>query len=141
MAVTVTLYNHTAKLFANGDVDLANLKVMLLNASGTVTASHTAISSISANQVSGNGWTTGGVALSGVAVTTTTTNDATLDATDISVTASGGTIGPAENAVIYDATGNYPLVHIAFGGAKSADAGADFKITWNASGIATWTVA
>ena len=140
MAVTASLYNHTAKLFANGDVDLAACKVMLLNASGTFTASHTAISSISANEVSVNGWDVGGELLASVAVTVTTTNDATLDAADLSITASGGAIGPAENAVIYDDTGNYPLVHISFGEAKTADSGTPFAITFNASGIITWTV-
>ncbi len=46
MAVTVNTYNHTlAKLFA-GDVDLANLRAMLLNDDATFTASHTSRHSV-----------------------------------------------------------------------------------------------
>jgi hypothetical protein len=140
MAVTVSLYNHTAKLFANGDVDLAAIKVMLLDATATFTASHTAISSISGDEVSGNGWDVGGELLASAAVTTTTTNDATFDAADLSVNASGGAIGPAIAACIYDDTGNYPLFYVDFGESKTADSGTPFVFTWNASGIVTWTV-
>ena len=45
-----------------------------------------------------------------------------FDADDISVTASGGAIGAAENAVIYNVTDTDALVcHIAFGESKTAD--------------------
>lgn len=139
MAVTISLYNHTPKLFANGDVDLTALKLMLLDNDATFTASHTAISSISGDEVSGNGWDTGGELLDNAAVTVVTTNDAKLDADDISVTATGGNIGPAYKGVIYDDTGNYPLAFIDFDGAQTAGNGTAFLVTWNASGIFTWT--
>jgi len=142
MAVTVTLYNQTARDFADGSHPASNtFKVALLDASGTVTATNTVWSDVSANEVSGNGWTAGGETLASVSVTTITTNDSKFDAADISVTAIGGAIGPAENAVIYDASDSNSLIaHIAFGEAKTADTGTDFKITWNASGIFTWSV-
>lgn len=41
MAVTIQLYSHTPKLFANKQVDLANIKAQLLNNSASFTASHT----------------------------------------------------------------------------------------------------
>lgn len=138
MAVTITLYNHTAKLFSNGDVDLAALKFML-TLSYSFTASHTAISSVSGSQVSGNGWAAGGEAIGSAAVTTVTTNDAKLDGSDIDKTASGGAIGPADGGVIYDDTGDYPLAYVAFGASKSADAGTHFIVTWDSAGIITWT--
>jgi hypothetical protein len=140
MAVTINLYDHTAKLFANKEVDFTGLKVVLLDSSGTFTASDTQYSDISANEVSGNGWSAGGMALSGVAVTNVTTNDAMLDATDLSVTASGGAIGPAENAVIRDVTNNKLIAHISFGASQTAGVGTPFLFTWNASGIISWTV-
>lgn len=139
MAVTISLYNHTPKLFANGEVDLTAIKLMLLNNSATFTAAHTDISSISGNEVSGSGWSSGGELLSGVAVTAVTTNDAKLDADDVSVTATGGNIGPAYKAVVYDATGSFPLAFIDFGGSQEAGNGTAFLVTWNASGIITWT--
>lgn len=139
MAVTITAYNHTAKLFGNQQVTLSTLKVMLL-LSHTFTATHTNMTGITGNQVSGNGWTSGGETIANVAVTTVTTNDAKLDGDDISKTASGGAIGPADGAVIYDSTGNYPLFYINLDGSHIADETAPFNITWNASGIAVWTV-
>lgn len=144
MAVTISLYDHTAKLFANGDVTLSTLKVQLLSASASFTASHTALTSVNnsgAYEVDGNGWTTGGETLANVAVTVTGTNDAKLDADDVSVTATGGSVGPASYAVIYDDTdaSDAPLAFIDFDGAQEAGVGTDFKITWNANGIITWT--
>ena len=67
------------------------------------------------------------------------TNDAKLDANDVSVAAVGGAIGPADAAVVYAKSLNKPLIYIDFGEIKSADAGTDFKITWHADGIITWT--
>lgn len=144
MAVTVSLYNHTPKLFANGEVTLASLKLMLLNDSATFDATDvyaTDVSSSGTYEVSGNGWDAGGEAISGAAVTTVTTNDAKLDADDMSVNASGGDIGPAYKAVIID--GSYSpalaLVWIDFGEAQTAGSGTPFAVTWNASGIISWT--
>lgn len=137
---TIALYNHTRKLFANGEVNLADLKLMLLNGH-TFTASHTNISSISANQVSGNGWAAGGEVIASPTIAIVNTNQARLDATDISVTATGGAIGPTDGAVIYqDTVGfEYPLFYITFSGSKTADDGAPFNVTWDASGITTWS--
>lgn len=137
MAVTISLYNHTPKLFANGDVDLGALKFMLTD-EHSFSAADTDLSGISGDEVSGSGWDAGGEAISGAAVTVTGTNDAKLDGDDITVTATGGAIS-ADGGVIYDNTGDYPLAYVAFGETKTADEGADFKITWNAGGIITWT--
>lgn len=146
MAVTISQYNHTAKKFANGEVTLSTLKVQLLNNSAAFNAADTALTSVNnagAYEVSGNGWTAGGETIAGAAITTVTTNDAKLDGTDISKTATGGSIGPAYKAAIYDDTdaSDAPLFFIDFGGVQEAGVGTDFKITWNANGIATWTVA
>jgi hypothetical protein len=142
MAVTISLYNHTAKLFANGDVDIPNLKLMLLNNSASFTAANTTpnqVSNTGAYEVSGNGWAAGGVALAAEAVTTVTTNDAMLDANDVSVTASGGSIGPAYKALVLDATNSYALAFIDFGGSQEAGDGTDFKVVWAAGGLISWT--
>lgn len=143
MADTIQLYNHTAKLFANKEITIGTtLKVMLLNSSGSFTASHTTITDVSTNQVSGNGWDAGGEPLQSAAVTTVTTNDAKLDADDLAITASGGSIGPASYAVIYDDAhaSDVLLAFITFNSAQTATVGNNFTIAWNASGIFTWTV-
>lgn len=143
MADTIQLYNHTAKLFANKEITIgANLKVMLLDSDAAFDATDTNIGDVSADQVSGNGWAAGGEALQNAAVTTVTTNDAKLDADDITVTATGGTIGPASYAVIYDDAhaSDVLLAFITFGSPQTATVGMDLVITWNANGIFTWTV-
>lgn len=131
-------YNHTKQLFANGDVAIANLKVMLTNGY-TFDAAQTALTQVTAAEVSGNGWPAGGKAIANAAVTVVTTNDAKLDGDDISVTATGGDIGPADGLVVVDATNSRPLFHHAFGSAQTAGDGTPFNITWDAAGIVTWT--
>jgi len=142
MAVTVTAYNHTRKLFANSQINLSLLKVMLLN-NHTFDAADTNISAIETEEASGNGWDTGGEALASAAITVVSTSQAMLDAADLSVTATGGSIGPADGAVIYqDDSGNeFPLLYIDFDGEHTAGSGTDFKITWHANGIHRWRVA
>jgi len=144
MAVTASLYDHTVRLFADtgGGLDLTDLYVELLDPGAPFAASETSMDNVDdtgTQEVYGNQWDTGGMLLTACGVSIVTTNDAKLDAADITVTATGGAIGPADAAVIYAKTLNKPLVYIDFGEVKTADAGTDFKITWNASGIITWT--
>lgn len=147
MAITATLYNQAAKKFANAEVNLADLKFMLLNSSAAFDATDTSIDDVAGagspthpNEVSGNGWTQGGEALANAAVTTVTTNDAKLDADDIAKTATGGSIGPANYGVIYEETSGDVLVFVDFDGAKEAGETTQFKILFAAGGIVTWTV-
>lgn len=143
MAVTIQLYNHTTLRFANGaNAATDTYKVALLNSSSSFVASHTAASNVMTGvEVYGNGWTQGGETLTNVTISTVTTNDAMFDADDISVTATGGPIGPAYNAVLINATdaNSPPVAYINFGEAKQADVGTPFKINWNAAGIITFT--
>lgn len=127
------LYNHTRKLFQNGDVNIGSLKVMLTNGY-TFAAAETDMTNATADQVSGNGWAVGGPALAGAAVTVTSTNESTLDANDVSVTATGGSIGPATGIVIYDSVESTPLFHFSYASQTAAD-GTPFNINWDALGI------
>lgn len=133
-------FNHTRRKFANNEIDLADLKVMLVGAGYTFAAAQTAITAAAAEQVSGSGWAAGGVALSNPVITTTGTNEATLDADDISETASGGDIGPAAALVIYanDEEDDPPLFHYAFPTPQTAGEGTDFNINWHEDGIHVW---
>jgi len=131
------LYNHTRKLFANGEVNVSNLKVVLVNAY-TFSATETNLTNVAAAQISGNGWAVGGQPIVSAAITVDGA-DAKLDGNDISVTAVGGEIGAATALVIVDATSSKPLFHFAFPSSQTAGEGTPFNINWNAAGIATWS--
>lgn len=145
MAVTISLYNNATKRLANKEITLTTLKAMLLNNTATFDGANATLAAVAGagntKQVSGNGWTAGGVTLTNVAVTTVTTNDAKLDADDVVVTATGGPIGPAYACVVYDDTdvNDAPLFYIDFGSAQTAGDTTDFKIVWHTDGIITFT--
>ncbi len=143
MAVTISLYNHTAAKFADGSFAAADTyKVKLLTAA-TFNATHTTLAGTGGTEsTTATGYTAGGQALASVAVTTVTTNDAKFDANDLTWSASGGAI-VASYAILYNDTDadDPPVAFIDFGGSESAGDGTDFIIVWNASGIFTWTVA
>jgi hypothetical protein len=134
-------YNHTRKLLWNKEVDFAVLKAMLVGAGYAFGAAETVMSTAAAQQVSGNGWTAGGPTLASVAITVVDTNGAMIDAADVSVNASGGSIGPATGVVIYDSTGANaaawkPLFYYEFAEAKTATVGQPFNLTFATTGIA-----
>lgn len=142
MAVTISLYNHTAARFASGANAVGDTyKVKLLTAA-TFSAAHTTLAATGGTEASNAGYTAGGATLANVAVTSVTTNDAKFDADDVTWTASGAALA-ASYAIIYNDsdTDDPPVAFIDFGGSLSADATKDFQLVWNASGIFTWTVA
>ena len=146
MSVTVSVYNHTAAKLWDLSVaaNAGNFYVALLTNSAVFDAAHTTksqVDNVGAYEVYGNGWTQGGVALSGVSVSTSL-DVSKLDAAGVSVTASGGSIGPAYNALLYidengAGTTKTPLLFIAFNEAKMASEGNSFNIAWDADGIYT----
>ncbi len=138
MAVTMSLYDHTLKLIVNKEVTYNTLKVKLLDNTAAFAAANTTVNAVDgsgAKEVSGNGWTAGGITLANVTVTQVTTNDTMIDADDVSVTATGGSIGPAYAALVYDDTSDKPLIYIDFGQSQSAGATTDFKIVWDVTGL------
>lgn len=144
MAVTVTLYDHTAAKFADGSFAATDSYKINLYSAFTFTASDAtkAAAETGATQLATNfGYTQDSKPLNAVAVTTVTTNDAKFDADDVVWTASGGDIGPAQYAMVYNDTdtNDPPVLYIDFGAGETATNGTDFKIVWNASGIITWT--
>lgn len=141
MAVTISLYNHTRRLFAEGaNVAADTYKVKLLTAA-TFNATHTTLAATGGTEVAGaNGYTTGGATLANVTITTASTSGAKFDADDASWTASGGSI-VASFGILYNSTdaNSPPLAFINFDGSKTAQDGTDFKVIWNAAGIITWS--
>jgi hypothetical protein len=123
------------------DLDLETHKTALF--SNTITPDFDAAAASAAygagvfasNEVSGTGWSAGGVALAGTTFTGAS-GTATFDATDVSQAST--TLTNARCALIYaDAlAGNNAIVLINFGGDYSTVSGT-FAITWNASGIFT----
>ena len=143
MAVTISLYNHTARRFADGSNVAGDTYRLMLCTAATFNAADATLAAISKTEVANaNGYTTNGPALTGVAITTVTTNDARFDADDVTLAATGGSIA-AEFGILYNDTDadDPPVAFIDFDGAKTAGAGTDFKIVWNANGIVTFTVA
>jgi hypothetical protein len=141
MAVTISLYNHTTRLFASGSNAAADTYKVALYTAATFSATDTTLAGITATEVAnGSGYATGGETLTNVAVNTVTTNDASFDADDVVWTASGADL-TAGFAVLYNDTdsGKPPLAFIDFGGSQTAGDTTDFKIIWNASGIFTFT--
>lgn len=108
------------------------IKVALLDDSHAFTEGDDVWGDISANEVSGAGYTAGGATLAGQAVTEAATTK--FDGTDTAWTSASFT---AYHAVIYDTTNTSSLIcSIDFGGAKTVSAGT-FTIQWHASGIIT----
>jgi hypothetical protein len=141
---TISIYDHTARLFADGtNTASAQYNVKLLT-DATFNATHTTLSATGGTEASdsSSGYTAGGAALTGVTVSTVTTNDAMFDADDVTWTADTAGI-TASYAILYNATNsdNAPLAFIDFGGSQTAPASTQFKIIWSGSGIFSFTVA
>jgi hypothetical protein len=121
------LMNKLINLGASGDT----INVALLNGAPTFTASNTLWSQLSANEISGTGYTTGGVALASQTVTAVGTT-AVWSANSAQWTSASFT---AYGAAIYDVTvSNNLIAVIDFGGALAVSSGT-FAIIWSASGI------
>ena len=133
------LYNNWKNLLLKGDVDLLNdtIKCALFTSSYTPNIdTNTYFSDISANEVVGTGYTTGGKTLSNKTVTTNATSDyAVFDADDADWTTSTIT---ARYAVIYKSTGDNAtsplLAYIDFGSSVSSNA-ENFTVSFGTGGI------
>lgn len=142
MAVALNIYDHTAKLFANGSNTAGDQYKLMLCSSATFNASNTTLAGIVKTELSaGNGYTTGGAVLSGVTVTQSG-NDCAFDADDVAFTAAGGDLGPVSAGILYNSTdtGSPPLLYLDFGEAVSTVDGTSLIVQWHAAGIITFTV-
>ncbi len=148
MVVSINRYNKWVEYFGDNTVDLDadQLFHMLMNATHVFTATQTIRTDVSANQIAtGSGYTQATGGLTGKELGTITWVEAagviTFDALDTTWAASGGSIGPADDCVLFDDTTTAVVDALAysidFGGSETAGDGTDFKITWNGSGIFT----
>ncbi len=152
MATTFTLYNSFKKYLLDGTIDLDTdtIKVALVTSDYTPDVKHDVLADVMASPSPevvaiaspSNGYTQGGAALSGAAVTLTDSPSASkFDATDLTWSALTATfrygIVYASKSVGSPAIVN-PLIGYILFNDTPADidvAGIDFTIQWNASGI------
>lgn len=131
------IYNRYKANLMNKVVDMEadTIKVMLLNNTHSFTATHNVIGDVSANEISGTGYTAGGATLASKAVTQAATTK--FDAADTAWTSASFT---AYHAVIWDDTvaTDDLIASIDFGGAQTVASGT-FTIQWHADGIITLT--
>lgn len=129
------IYNRMLANLMNKEIDLEadTIKVMLLNDSHSFTATHNVISDVSANEISGTGYTAGGATLANKSVTQGATTK--FDADDTAWSSASFT---AYHAVLWDDTiaTDDLICSIDFGGAKTVSSGT-FTIQWDSAGILT----
>lgn len=135
------VYNNFKAELMNGSYDLGSggdtIKVALLDNSHSFTPEDDVWSDISANEVSGTGYSAGGATLANQAVSIDDTDDEGVwDADDVSWTTASFT---AYHAVIYDTSVTNDLIlSIDFGGEQTVTSGT-FTIQWNTEGILNLT--
>jgi hypothetical protein len=130
------------RAMANKEVDLDTdtIKVALFTSSATVGADVVGLSDLGANQVAnGNGYTTGGVAVTPSLADQDGSDNVKYDISDPSWTASGGSIGPFRYAVVYDDThaSDQIIYIIDLGTNVTISSGASFSIVIDSNGLFT----
>lgn len=135
------VYNSYKTNVANGTINLATatLKVMLVAGYTADVVNHKFRSDVTSFEITGTGYTLGGVALGSLSVTENdTTNKGVFTAGNASWASSTIT---AAGAIIYNSTGTNStsqlIAYFDFGGSKSSSNGT-FQITWNGTGILTF---
>lgn len=143
----------TARLYGQFPLSLCQKLIDYINDSITVTLhtsgytpdqdAHVFASSLTSEVAAGGGYTTGGKALTGKTLTyTSATNITTLAASNVQWAASTIT---ARTAVIKDDTpataATKPLIGYQQSDVDIVSTGGNFDLTWNASGLAQFTVA
>jgi hypothetical protein len=140
MAVTAKMYGNCLLKALNKEIDYDTdtIKVMLCTSTYTPDQDAHIYKSSVTNEVTGTGYTAGGITLASKTITYTgATNIITLDAADVTWATSTIT---ARYAVIYDDTGTAGtsalIAYVDFG-ADVVSSGGNFTITWDATGICT----
>ncbi len=143
MAPSITVYNHTKSRFlsgANSSSDTYRVNLYTVLPANLTATTKTAAESGATQLSTANGYTQNTMALTGVSVTITTTDDATFAASNVSWTATGGSIAAAFAMVYNDTdTDDPPVFRVDFDGTVTATVGIPLVIGWNASGIFTLT--
>ncbi|GIW60293.1 MAG: hypothetical protein KatS3mg087_1359 [Patescibacteria group bacterium] len=112
------------------------LKLMLSNTAPNVSTGQTSadITEITA----GNGYPAGGMSLANV-TSTQTAGVGKVDADDVSLTASGGSIGPFRYAVLYSSTADRLICYWDLGSSQTLSDGSTRSFIFDSNGIFTVT--
>jgi hypothetical protein len=143
MAVSALVYGLGLQSFVNGSINWGSDTIKVALAPSTSVPNqdtHQFFSSVT--EVTGTGYTAGGVTLaSKTSAYTAATNTVALDAADVSWPTSTIT---ARYAIIYKSTGTAgtsPLIAYVDFGADVVSTAGTFSITWDAAGICTISAA
>lgn len=133
------MYNRGKVKLGDGtiDWDTTAVKVMLVTSTYVFNADHNTRSQVT-NEITNGGYTSGGSALAGRAVSQDDTNDrAVYDATDLTFASLAAGDQPSA-AIAYQDTGNATTDNlICYNSLTTPPApnGGDYKIVWNAAGV------
>lgn len=141
MAVTIQTYNQFLELLGDGtlDMDTHTFKIALMTSGFVFDATDTIWTDVSGSELAnGNGYTTGGLALTSV-TWSQTSGTVTFDFADPTWTASGAGLSGITDAVIYDdtASGDPLMFALDLGGSFSAIAASQFVIQLPGTGFFT----
>ena len=140
MAVTYNSYDAFLEHMGNNTIDMdGDTFIITLHNAYTFGSTEDEYNEVSGTEIAtGFGYTQQNEALTSV-TWGQTGGTVVFDAANVTWTASGGSIGPATDAILYsDTSSSDKLVcNIDFGQSETAGPASDFQINWNASGIFT----
>lgn len=137
MAANISMYRSAVLGLGSGMWNFTSdtLKLALLNTSGSFNSSHDYYNDVSANEITGTGYTAGGATLTTVTWTNPSGTYVMLDADN--VLWSGATFS-TRYGVVYKSTGvtstSPLLIHLDFTSTQSPSA-VPFQITWSSQGL------
>lgn len=143
----------SCKWFTKGQLHLAKgdivwkasggstVKCALLTASATINQDTNEVwSDLSANEVSGTGYSAGGAAITlSDPATGSGTHQIKLDATDPTWTITGTLAAAAKFAIVYETSGGYLLGYADFDTEVLNPTNSTMTVTWDSNGILTMT--
>lgn len=134
------VFNVFKAIVLAGEVDIAasgdTLKVMMVDSGWTPTIDGVlGYADVSADEVSGTGYTAGGITLANQAVTQDDTNNrAKFDGDDVTWSGLGADVGTPAYAILYDDTHASKRLIARWELGRPAN-GSDYKLQWHTDGI------
>lgn len=115
----------------------STMKLMLLGAGASFTSTHTTVAQVTSSgtlEVAGNGWPSGGKALTGVSVAPVSSYQTALIADPVTQIIVSAPLS-FRYGLVYDTTDNKPLVFIDFQQSFSAERDTEMSITFGPDGL------